>query len=303
MTSPDNTPLVGLSDADIMRMGVAALLRIAAALEAEATSAPPKQKPITYDLADYPNFDWSAIGYTVLGRDQDGATMVRMPDGVLLKRGANAKFGNDIWFRYSDGKDENGDVRYVHVVKFSEIKPPEPLDNRIRSALAKPASKPEPATVEPQKPADPPVSGRFASPLMEPILKRWKALALEAGQLGQADIPSRFILQPSLAVPECQHRTDELDQFVAGLRMAKADHAPARETARVETNEPSPLEAARRWHASAPRVSADNRGQLMEELQAHLRKLPACKIDLAKLSAQARMDEFGGWLKAQAVPA
>jgi hypothetical protein len=104
------------------------------------------------------------------------------------------------------------------------------------------------------------------------------------------------------AVPENQHRTDEFYQFVAGLRMAKADHAPAAAT-RVEAKEPSPLEAARRWHMSAPRVSADNRGQLMEELQGHLRKLPACKLDLAKLSAQARMDEFGGWLKAQAVPA
>ncbi len=184
------------------------------------------------------------------------------------------------------------------MIEFKDSKPAEPLGRKTDQALAQAA----PAG-EPQKPVDPPVSGRFASPLMEPILKRWKALALEAGQLGQADIPARFILQPSLAVPECQHRTDELDQFVAGLRMAKADHAPARETARVETNEPSPLEAARRWHASAPRVSADNRGQLMEELQAHLRKLPACKIDLAKLSAQARMDEFGGWLKAQAVPA
>ena len=42
---------------------------------------------------------------------------------------------------------------------------------------------------------------------------------------------------------------------------------------------------------------------VLANLGAHLRKLPACKIDLAKLSAQARMDEFGGWLKAQAVPA
>jgi hypothetical protein len=89
---------------------------------------------------------------------------------------------------------------------------------------------------------------------------------------------------------------------VAGQLLVNRDLTdPA--AARVEAKEPSPLEAARRWHMSAPRVSADNRGQLMEELQGHLRKLPACKLDLAKLSAQARMDEFGGWLKAQAVPA
>lgn len=296
MTSPDTNSLVSLSDADIMRMGVAALLRIAAALEAQRE---PEPETLEYPLSQLKGFDWASIGASVVATDEDGVSVIRTAEGKFAKRRSNDKFGVEVWFSYATGKKPDGTNLYRKVIEFKDSKPAEPLGRKTAQALAQAA----PAVVEPQKPADPPVSGRFASPLMEPILKRWKALALEAGQLGQADIPARFILQPSLAVPECQHRTDELDQFVAGLRMAKADHAPARETARVETNEPSPLEAARRWHASAPRVSADNRGQLMEELQGHLRKLPACKIDLAKLSAQARMDEFGGWLKAQAVPA
>jgi hypothetical protein len=297
VTSPDTNSLVSLSDADIMRMGVAALLRIAAAMEAQRE---PEPETLEYPLSQLKGFDWSAIGATIVATDEDGVSTIRTAEGKFAKRRSNDKFGVEVWFSYATGKKPDGTNLYRKVIEFKDSKPAEPLGRKTAQAL----SQATPAAVEPQKPADPPVSGRFASPLMEPILKRWKALALEAGQLGQADIPSRFILQPSLAVPECQHRTDELDQFVAGLRMAKADHAPAKAvSAPPVTNEPDPLHAARQWHAAAGRVSADNRAQLMEELQGWLRKLPACKIDLAKLSAQARMDEFGGWLKAQAVPA
>ena len=296
MTITDTSSLVSLSDADIMRMGVAALLRIAAALEAQRE---PEPETLEYPLSQLKGFDWASIGATIVATDEDGVSTIRTAEGKFAKRRSNDKFGVEVWFSYATGKKPDGTNLYRKVIEFKDSKPAEPLGRKTAQALAQAAP-----AVEPQKPADPPVSGRFASPLMEPILKRWKALALEAGQLGQADIPARFILQPSLAVPECQHRTDELDQFVAGLRMAKADRAPATAASSPATaKEPPPIEGARQWHAAAGRVSADNRAELMEELQGWLRKLPACKLDLAKLSPQARMDAFGEWLKSQAVQA
>ena len=285
MTITDTSSLVSLSDADIMRMGVAALLRIAAALEAQRE---PEPETLEYPLSQLKGFDWASIGATIVATDEDGVSTIRTAEGKFAKRRSNDKFGVEVWFSYATGKKPDGTNLYRKVIEFKDSKPAEPLGRKTAQALAG----------EPQKPAAP-----AESPLMAPIRARWSALLAEYVSITPDPVPARFVLSSTAAVPENQHRTDEFYQFVAGLRMAKADHASPRETARVETNEPSPLEAARRWHASAPRVSADNRGQLMEELQGHLRKLPACKIDLAKLSAQARMDEFGGWLKAQAVPA
>lgn len=289
MTSPDNTPLVGLSDADIMRMGVAALLRIAAALEAQQAAS--EEEVLTFPLSQYRGFDWSSIGAVILQQDADGVSVIRTSGGRVCKRRSNDKFGEDIWFSHGNGKDPDGTPKYRKVVEFKTVKAPEPLGRKTELAMK--AATPAPAAVEPQK---------AESPIMIAIRARWAELLNEYVQLSTEAVPARFVLSSTAATPENQHRTDEFAQFVAGLRMAKADHAPAKAvSAPPVTNEPPPLEGARQWHAAAGRVSADNRAQLMEELQGWLRKLPACKIDLAKLSAQARMDEFGVWLKAQAV--
>ena len=288
MTSPDTNSLVSLSDADIMRMGVAALLRIAAALEAQRE---PEPETLEYPLSQLKGFDWSAIGATIVATDEDGVSTIRTAEGKFAKRRSNDKFGVEVWFSYATGKKPDGTNLYRKVIEFKDSKPAEPLGRKTAQALSQ--ATPAPAAVEPQK---------AESPIMVAIRARWAELLKEYVQLSTEAVPARFVLSSTAATPENQHRTDEFAQFVAGLRMAKADHAPAKAvSAPPVTNEPPPLEGARQWHAAAGRVSADNRAQLMEELQGWLRKLPACKIDLAKLSAQARMDEFGVWLKAQAV--
>lgn len=286
MTSPDTNSLVSLSDADIMRMGVAALLRIAAAMEAQRE---PEPETLEYPLSQLKGFDWSAIGATIVATDEDGVSTIRTAEGKFAKRRSNDKFGVEVWFSYATGKKPDGTNLYRKVIEFKDSKPAEPLGRKTAQAL----SQATPAAVEPQK---------AESPIMVAIRARWAELLKEYVQLSPDAVPARFVLSSTAATPENQHRTDEFAQFVAGLRMAKADHAPAKAvSAPPVTNEPDPLHAARQWHAAAGRVSADNRTQLMEELQGWLRKLPACKLDLAKLSAQARMDEFGVWLKHQAV--
>jgi len=288
VTSPDTNSLVSLSDADIMRMGVAALLRIAAALEAQRE---PEPETLEYPLSQLKGFDWSAIGATIVATDEDGVSTIRTAEGKFAKRRSNDKFGVEVWFSYATGKKPDGTNLYRKVIEFKDSKPAEPLGRKTAQALSQ--ATPAPAATEPQK---------AESPIMVAIRARWAELLKEYVQLSTDAVPARFVLSSTAATPENQHRTDELEQFVAGLRMAKAGSAPAAAVSSpVTAKEPPPLEGARRWHAAAPRVSADNRTQLMEELQGWLRKLPACKLDLAKLSAQARMDEFGVWLKHQAV--
>ena len=271
------------------------LTRIAIALEAQAE---PDDDTLTVPLSEFAGFPWSTIGATIVQRDADGVSVIRTANGKMAKRRSNDKFGTEVWFSYSDGKDTKGENRYHKVVEFRNVAPPEPLGRKTEQAVK--AATP-PAATEPSKPAAPAAGEpRFTSPFMVPILAHWKALALEAAQLGQADIQSRFIMQPSMAVPECQHRTDELEQFVAGLRMAKTVHAPEQ---LVALKAPPDLQLAHEWLAQAPRVSADNRAQLMEELNAQVKKFPAFKVDMSKLSAQARMDAFAEFVKGQMVPA
>lgn len=289
MTSPDTNTLVGLTDADIMRMGVAALLRIASALEAQQAAS--EEEVLTFPLSQYRGFDWSSIGAVILQQDADGVSVIRTSGGRVCKRRSNDKFGEDIWFSHGNGKDPDGTPKYRKVVEFKTVKPPEPLGRKTEQAM-KAAT---PASGEPQK---------TESPVVAAIRARWAALADEHLTLSKDEIPARFLLSLTDATPEKQHRTDEFAQYVAGLRMAKSDRAPAAAASSpVTAQEPPPIYGAREWHRTAGRVSADNRAQLMEELQGWLRKLPACKLDLAKLSAQARMDEFGVWLKHQEVPA
>lgn len=254
----------------------ALLTRIAVALEAQQE---PEDDTLTFPLSDFSAFAWTKIGATIVDRDSDGVSIIRTANGKMAKRRSNDKFGTEIWFSYADGKAPDGTNKYRKVVEFRNVAPPEPLGRKTEQAV-------KAATI-------------IESPLMGPIRKRWADLSAEYLLVNKTEpIPERFNLSPALAVPENQHRTDEFAQFVAGLKMMAADHAPAQGA----EHRPA-LEDAREWYRTSPRISADNRGAVMEELQGHLRKLPACKLDLAKLSPQARMDAFGEWLKSQAVQA
>lgn len=234
MTSPDTNSLVSLSDADIMRMGVAALLRIAAALEAQRE---PEPETLEYPLSQLKGFDWSAIGATIVATDEDGVSTIRTAEGKFAKRRSNDKFGVEVWFSYATGKKPDGTNLYRKVIEFKDSKPAEPLGRKTAQAL----SQATPAAGEPAKPE---------SPIMVAIRARWAELLKEYVQLSTEAVPARFVLSSSAATPENQHRTDEFAQFVAGLRMAKADHAPANAVASTWTAKVATLKPAGEMRAA-----------------------------------------------------
>lgn len=183
----------------------ALLTRIAVALEAQADDA---DETMTFPLSDFAAFAWSSIGATPVQRDSDGVSVIRTSSGRLAKRRSNDKFGTEIWFSFAEGKDTDGTPKYRRVIEFKEIKAPEPLGRKTVQAVRS-------ATI-------------IESPLMGAIRKRWADLSAEYLHVNKTEpIPERFNLSPALAIPENQRRTDEFAQFVAGLKMVAADHAPA----------------------------------------------------------------------------
>jgi len=183
----------------------ALLTRIAVALEAREEA----EDPLEFPLSSFAAFPWSTIGATIVDRDADGVSIVRTANGKMAKRRSNDKFGTEVWFSYSDGKDEKGENRYRKVIVFRNVAPPEPLGRKTEQAVK--------------------ASTVIESPLMGAIRKRWADLSAEYLLLNKTEaIPERFSLSGALAVPENQRRTDEFAHFVAGLKMAAGDHAPAK---------------------------------------------------------------------------
>ena len=186
----------------------ALLTRIAVALEAREA----EEDPLEFPLSGFAAFPWSTIGATIVDRDADGVSIIRAANGRIAKRRSNDKYGTEIWFSYSDGKDADGTPKYRRVIEFKEIKAPEPLGRKTEQAVRS-------ATI-------------IESPLMGAIRKRWADLSAEYLLVNKSDpIPERFSLSPGWSVPENQRRTDEFEQFVAGLKMVASDHEPAKEAA------------------------------------------------------------------------
>ena len=101
--------------------------------EREPPSSPPPAPNLRRLLADYPNFDWQAIGAVVKQRDDDGPALVEWR-GNLYTRRTNPKFGAEIWFSRATGRDEDG-VSYERLITFVEPPVVEPLPKRVRDAL------------------------------------------------------------------------------------------------------------------------------------------------------------------------
>ena len=104
--------------------------------EREPPSSPPPAPNLRRLLADYPNFDWQAIGAVVKQRDDDGPALVEWR-GNLYTRRTNPKFGAEIWFSRATGRDEDGEVSYERLITFAEPPAVEPLPKRVRDACAK----------------------------------------------------------------------------------------------------------------------------------------------------------------------
>jgi DdrB-like protein len=98
-----------------------------------ASQNPPNwQRP----LKDYPKFDWSKMGATVVSSDAHGATKVSWCGHVYLRRsGENKKFGAAIWFSRSNGKGEGEETHYLKLITFKDSANAEPLPSYVAEAL------------------------------------------------------------------------------------------------------------------------------------------------------------------------
>lgn len=119
---PDNT--------EYLRRIAVSLEQIALAL---ATGTPPDYQ---HDLTEFPDFDWSSIGATVVRRDSDGAAAVSWGGHIYQRRSPQNKFDVAIWFSRYTGKSEGSGNAYERLITFKRIAPVEPLPERVLGQLS-----------------------------------------------------------------------------------------------------------------------------------------------------------------------
>jgi len=59
-------------------------------------------------LSEYPSFDWSSIGATILKEDSDGVSVVEWNGQQFTRRAPSNKYDVAIWFSRCAGKDQDG---------------------------------------------------------------------------------------------------------------------------------------------------------------------------------------------------
>ncbi len=119
---------------EILRMIAASLQGVESHLRQIAVSsnvAPNYQRP----LSEYPTFDWSSIGATVLNRDDDGVTAVEWNGQVFTRRSASNKFPEAIWYSRHLGQDVDGNKRYVRLITFKVLSDAEPIAAKAKKAI------------------------------------------------------------------------------------------------------------------------------------------------------------------------
>jgi hypothetical protein len=92
---------------EILRVIAASLQGVESHLRHMAVSSNPAPNYQRH-LSEYPSFDWSSIGATVLNRDGDGVTAVEWNGQVFTRRSPNNKFAEAVWFSRHLGQDSDG---------------------------------------------------------------------------------------------------------------------------------------------------------------------------------------------------
>ena len=92
--------------------------RMADALE--RLSAPDQSRPKhVKPLSDYAEFNWDTIGASIIKSDRCGAAVIEH-GGQLYYRRSKSDFGEDVWYSYGLGADEQGKKRYATLIKFTQ---------------------------------------------------------------------------------------------------------------------------------------------------------------------------------------
>jgi DdrB-like protein len=87
-------------------------------------------------LSEYPGFDWSSIGATVLKEDSDGVSVVEWNGKTFTRRSANNKYPEAIWFSRPAGKDADGNLRYERLVTCKRPSEAEPIAAKAKRAIS-----------------------------------------------------------------------------------------------------------------------------------------------------------------------
>ena|SRR3990167_4389917 len=95
-----------------------ALEHIAESLSVIAANAAPKAPNYQRPIAEFPDFDWTALGAEVIATDEWGVLQVEWGGYIWQRRAPKNKFHEAIWFSRPEGKDADGKVRYVRLVTF-----------------------------------------------------------------------------------------------------------------------------------------------------------------------------------------
>jgi ssDNA-binding DdrB-like protein len=115
---------------EILRAIAASLQGVESHLRQMAVSSNPAPNYQRH-LSEYPSFDWSSIGATVLNRDGDGVTAVEWNG----QRSPNNKFAEAVWFSRHLGQDSDGNKRYARLIAFKALSDAEPIAAKAKKAI------------------------------------------------------------------------------------------------------------------------------------------------------------------------
>ena len=120
---------------------VVSLDRIARNTQPAAPEEPDMQRPIEA----FVGFDWDSIEATVVKADEFGAALLEHSGRLWTRRSPANKFGEAIWFSRPDGKDAEGNVKYLRLITFRKVADAEPLSPAAAKALRDARPTPAPA--------------------------------------------------------------------------------------------------------------------------------------------------------------
>lgn len=86
-------------------------------------------------LSEYPTFDWSSIGATVIREDADGPAVVEWNGQQFVRRSADNRFDAALWFSRSIGKDADGNNKYARLITFKPAGAAEPIAAKAKKAI------------------------------------------------------------------------------------------------------------------------------------------------------------------------
>lgn len=107
------------------------LTRIADALERLASGGKPSAPNHVRPIEAYAGFDFAEIGAEIVHSDKDGPTHLAWGGLIFTRRSPTNKFEPVIWYSAPAGKDENGEVMYVRLITFKQIKDAEELPPKV----------------------------------------------------------------------------------------------------------------------------------------------------------------------------